>query len=258
MKRIVVIVLSMHLCGLLWMSLKEPKKIEKKPLVVRTIVKTPAPQSKVKEVAKVASSPLVEKTPVVEKQIPKTQPVQKNQVQTKQPAQKKQVQKKKPAQKKQVVKKPTPKKNSPIKNTQSKPKIPENLVRQLQESIAKIEKNPHKDTRSSPLATPKWIPSLTVDSQGGLQGGSQEENSFATALIECLQNALDLPEMGRVKIALTIRCTGEFSRMEILEVESRKNSQFLQRELKTMRFPPFSGSLQQEKEHTFVISFCNH
>jgi len=143
------------------------------------------------------------------------------------------------------------------KQVKSEPVVPENLVRQLQENIAKIEQKSHKGSpsTSSPvpsLQTPKWTQQLKID-----EGTFGEESVFVASLIQCLQDALDLPEMGSVKVELMLKKDGSFMQMKVLKSESEKNKKFLEQEVKKIKFPPFSGSLKDEKEHVFVVTFCN-
>ncbi|NGX37058.1 MAG: hypothetical protein K1000chlam2_00208 [Chlamydiae bacterium] len=148
-------------------------------------------------------------------------------------------------------KKTTPVKKAPVKKAPMKkpsPTVPAFLARQLQESIAKIEQKSHKEVPKKPLQAPKWIPELKVDG----------ESHFAQDLIECLQNTLELPEVGAVKVELTLNNNGSFIQMRILQSESERNRKFLEEELKALHYPAFSGSLKTEKEHAFVISFCSH
>jgi len=84
-----------------------------------------------------------------------------------------------------------------------------------------------------------------------------DEKNFANELVCCLQKALDLPEIGAVKIALTLKKEGGFVKMQILHSESKQNEKCIEDRIKMLQFPSFSGTLKKEKEHTFVITFCN-
>ncbi len=225
MKRISLFVIGAHVAILLWMALWMPGKTrEKKPLQVRTIIEvtaTPAPAAPV--------APTLRKTPVVKQTAPKkliTPP--------------KKVAKKSPAKKPEI--KPT-----------KKPVVLDALLHQLQESIAKIEEKGHKEVSKKSQIAPKRIPKLQIDGEYG-----KDENIFASNLVQRLQNALELPEMGTVKLELTLKCDGTFVQMRVLESASNRNQKFLETQLKALKYPAFSGSLKQEKEHIFVLSFCNH
>lgn len=223
MKRITLLVIGAHMIVLLWMALWMPvKRHEKKPLVIRTIVQAPPPPA-----LEVKSAPVVKKV-VAKKPPAKKKPIPKKKVATKAPAKKKPI----------VAKK--------------KPTVSPNLIRQLQESIAKIEEKGHKESDRAALNAPKMISSLKID-----EGSMAKASNYAASLIQCLQNALDLPEMGAVKIELTLNRNGSFSGMKVLKSASTRNQSFLQQELQTLKYPAFSGSLKNEKEHAFVLTFCN-
>ncbi len=226
MKRIGYGVIAAHLLIFIWIALWVPaKKTEVKPLKVRTVVQTPPPPPKHEEMVVAKNSP--------PPPTPKATPIKK-------------VAAKKPAP--TPVKKPAPK--APV--IKKMPAVSENLLQELQESIAKIEENSHKESPKRTLEAPKQITRLEV---GQVIKG--EENLFAAALIECLQSALDLPEKGAVKVELTLKNDGSFVKMEILQSKSERNKVFLEQELQMVKYPSFNGSLKKEKEHAFVITFCN-
>lgn len=253
MKKITYYVIGIHCFLVLWSALWMPsKKIDKKPLQVRMVVQAPAtpipvtprpPQPVIKNavqnIVATPSSIAPKATPV-----PKMSPVAKKSAS--------------PAPKNPVVKKaatasaparPVAKKTEPAK---SAPVVPADLVQQLQESIAKIDQKSHKDSPKEILPAPKWITQLKIDEES-----TGEESLFVATLISCLQNTLNLPENGAVKVELVLQRDGSFVQMKVLHSESDRNRKFLEQELKTVTFPPFSGNLKNEKEHTFVITFCN-
>ncbi len=244
MKRIAYYVIAMHLFFVLWSALWMPsKKVDKKPLQVRTVVHAPPPKPVVQAVVKSD----VRKVAAVPSSQPKPAPA---------------VQKSAPKPQRTAPPKPTAKKvasapAAPAKKAapavKSSPVIPANLVQQLQESIAKIDQTSHKDSPKQILPAPKkWVPQLKIDEEC-----SGEESFFVSSLIERLQETLDLPEIGEVKVELVLKRDGSFVKMKVVHSASEKNKKFLEQELKTVTFPPFSGDLKDEKEHTFVITFCN-
>ncbi|NGX26389.1 MAG: hypothetical protein K940chlam6_00307 [Chlamydiae bacterium] len=219
MKRISLFVISAHVALLLWMVLWMPvKKVVKKSLQVRTVIEvaTPTPAS--------APAPVIKKEIAAASQAPP---------------------KPKKAAKKPIKKAALQKPKGPL--------VPDALIRQLQESIAKIEEKGHKDISKKAKVAPKQIPKLQIDA-----GSGAEESIYASHLVQCLQNALELPEMGTVKLELTLKCDGTFVQMQILQSASNHNQKFLQSQLHSLKYPAFNGLLKQEKEHAFVITFCNH
>jgi hypothetical protein len=253
MRRTSYYVIGIHIFFLLWSALWIPsKKAEKKPLQVRMVVQAPPPPpiTSIKQEVKKAKAeiPVAQSAPKPQKASnPSPAPVAAKTT-TKPTASKKG----------ETTKKTTPAPSGAALQTgQSKSVkkeviVPENLVRELQESIAKIEQKSHKESPKQVLQAPKWVPQLKID-----EGTTGEESIFVSTLIQCLQDALNLPEMGSVKIELVLKNDGSFVQMKILRSESERNKKFLEQELKVIRFPPFSGSLKDEKEHAFVITFCN-
>ncbi len=205
MKRVGSFVITLHVILLIWLALWSPaKKVEKKPISVRTVIASPTP------------------TPVKTAEAPK-QPVAKKTA-------------------------PTPPK-TPLKKTPQKPLVSPALARQLENAIAKIDEKGHKESTTSSRSVVKSLPKLQID--------SAEESIYASDLVQCLQNALQLPQHGAVKLELTLKVDGTFMKMRILESANPANKKFLETHLKSVHYPPFSGPLKKEKEHSFVITFCN-
>lgn len=227
MKKIALYVLSFHLLALVWMAVFAPPKLmKKKPLTVRTVVQAPPPPP--------------------QKAVVQAPPVKSAVQKVSNPTQKK-VAPKKTAPKK-IAKSPAP---AQKKATTS---VPQNLVQELQQSLAKIDEKSPSVLPNKALKAPTVIQTLKVDS---LQEATGEENRYAGQLVEALQAQLNLPEMGKVKISLSLTSEGQIVQLRILSSENKRNEKFLEEELKQITFPPFTGSLKKEKEHTFVLSFCN-
>lgn len=254
MKKIAYYVIAVHAFLVLWSALWMPsKKVDRKPLQVRTVMHVPqvvsSPQPVVKQaVQKTAPKP---QTPKPQPAVAKTQPA----VAKPSPAPAKPAPKPVNAPAKKIaapapapttIARPAPKKSSG-------PVVSADLVQQLQESIAKIDQKSHKESPKEILPAPKWVPQLKIDEESS--GG--EESLFVTTLVHCLQEALNLPEVGEVKVELTLKRDGSFVQMKVLRSESERNKKFLEQELKKLTFPPFDGDLKNEKEHAFVITFCN-
>lgn len=251
MKRIFYYVIAVHVLFVLWSALWMPsKRIEKKPLQVRMVVQAPPPQA-----------PVVKQA--VQREAPKAAPPAPAPSAAKPKPQKVSAPSAPPAAIKAPNKTAAPK-AAPVKKegrtvastapSKPSPVVPENLVRQLQESIAKIDQKSHKDSPREVLPAPKWIPQLKIDEEISV---GEEEGIFVAQLVQCLQQELNLPEIGSVKIELVLKCDGSFVQMKVIHSESQRNKTFLEQELRGVQFPPFSGNLKNEKEHAFTITFCN-
>jgi len=221
-KRILYSVMAAHLVMIFWMVMWTPVKKEKpKSLKIHTVIKTPPP-------------PLLKEAIVQAKTVPKPVSVSP------------------PVKKKAPAPVPPKKVATTAKQTKKTTPVSQELQKQLQESIAKFSENSHKECPKATLEVPKHITRLEMDA-----GVATEENAFAAALIECLQQTLKLPERGAVKVELTLKQDGTFVNLHVSDAQSQRNAFFLEEQLPMIHYPRFTGSLKQEKEHTFVISFCH-
>jgi hypothetical protein len=123
------------------------------------------------------------------------------------------------------------------------------ILQEIKETLSKIEtKAPPK----SSLSLPKEIQALSIDS-----GDKKEETDYFISLAHSLKEGLELPEMGEVKLKLTISHSGRVLKLEILSAASIKNRRYLELNLPSMQLPPFSEDLKNENAHTFTLNFCN-
>lgn len=241
MKKIAYYVIAVHAFLVLWSALWMPsKKVDRKPLQVRTVMHVPQVISN--------PQPVVKQAVAVQKMAPKATPKPQTTVAKPSPAPAKTATA--PVKKSAIPATTTATRPAPKKS--SGPVVSADLVRELQESIAKIDQKSHKESPKEILPAPKWVPQLKIDEESG-----GEESLFVNILVQCLQEALNLPEVGEVKVELTLKRDGTFVQMKVLRSESERNKKFLEQELKKMTFPPFDENLKNEKEHAFVITFCN-
>ena len=141
----------------------------------------------------------------------------------------------------------TPKKKS-VKKTKPKPKepsIPAHLLDQIEESIAKIEKKPHKRPHKTQLEVPV------------LEVSKESATSYQDKVIAILHRSLSLPEHGEVDVQLTLLKDGRVQSVEIKQAASTKNKEYLKQNLPQVIFPPFAGSLRNKEKQTFAFTFCN-
>ncbi|MBS0621019.1 MAG: hypothetical protein JSS61_06135 [Verrucomicrobia bacterium] len=225
--------LAVHLCAILWVIFapKTEKKIQK-PLLVKTrkIAATPAP-----------SAP--SRPPPPKKEKPQPKPIPKKEKPAPAPVPNL-------APEKPIKPKPEPLPYTPPKKTekpappppkiQPAPAVSNALLKQLQESIAKIDSTP--TNKKTPTTT------LQIDSPKG---------NYTDALIATMHASLQLPDFGEVSLQLTLRQDGSVAKIAILKAASEKNRRYLESALLTVRFPHFDGALSREKEHTFTLMFCN-
>ncbi|HAB99668.1 MAG TPA: hypothetical protein DCE71_07600, partial [Parachlamydiales bacterium] len=139
--------------------------------------------------------------------------------------------------------KPTPK--PPAKQQKNS-----ELLKQVSSALAELKTLEKKKARRS-FAVPEKI-SLESKKQT-----SSFEHSYSQTLIAYLENSLDLPEYGKVKLELCIDRTGRLVKSEVLASENEKNSEFLKTRLPELKFPCFNDVHMTENTLTFTVSFLN-
>jgi hypothetical protein len=144
----------------------------------------------------------------------------------------------------------------PQKKSEQRAKIPDSLAKELEESIAKIEKK----TKEMVSKSKSHLAHAAVPIQLQIDHGEVEEDSrssYIDSLTLCLHESLKLPEFGAVTMQLTLRQDGSVVKLKVLKAESQKNKNYLEANLPQLRFPHLDGSFAKEKESTFVLTFCN-
>ena len=208
MRRLCITVLLVHaavVCALMQIKPLE-KKADRQHLAVRTVRIQPVKAVAAASQKKAVAAPLKPKQALpVKKTVP-------------------------PAVQKQVVSTPP-----------RAPRVPKQLLQELEESIAKI------DQKRDKLYTGKEIPqptrALHID---------ETEADFVRMLTEHLEQSLHLPDFGEVKIALTLQENGTVIKVVVLKVESEKNRRYLEAHLPLLKFPHL-----KQKQNTFILTFCN-
>jgi hypothetical protein len=157
------------------------------------------------------------------------------------------------AKKKSSPSKSLPQKTPPKQVKKEIPKVKpsplaQKLVRELEESIAKIEGSHDKVDTSLELETPRTIDALKIESFKP----NLTNDDYTGTLILCLQQSLNLPDFGEVKIKLTLRHDGTVEQLTVLKAESENNRRYLETHLPHVKFPALNNL-----EHTFVLTFCN-
>ncbi|WP_316359587.1 hypothetical protein [Candidatus Neptunichlamydia sp. REUL1] len=134
-----------------------------------------------------------------------------------------------------------PKKSTPSKKNE--------ILKDLKETLSRIEAQAPPETS---LSLPKQIQSLQID-----HADKKEETDYFISLAHALKEELELPELGEVKLELTVSHTGQVLKLRILQALSEKNRRYLELNLPRLRLPPFSEDLKNENAHTFTLTFCN-
>jgi len=139
-------------------------------------------------------------------------------------------------------------------------RVSEQLLQELEESIAKIQQKRDKLDRKKQEDPPHLIGPLQIDSSVPVPTNVTEEESstqYQQMLIDCLRESLNLPEYGEVKIRLTLKKDGSVQDLTVLKAESEKNKRYLEEKLPFLRFPRLRDSFSNKNQSTFVLTFCN-
>ncbi len=124
--------------------------------------------------------------------------------------------------------------------------ISQDLAQQLEESIAKIEqKQDNLWIGKQQLPKPALEP-VHID----VSAYTEDATSFGESAVAYLQERLQLPDCGDVRVEITIATNGRVVRMVVLESESEKNKRYLEKQLPLVRFPVL------HKEESLVLTFC--
>ena len=140
------------------------------------------------------------------------------------------------------------------------------LLKSAKESIAKIDKSPHKITSSdisdnTNRIAPARIEKLEIDAlpSGGSAGTTftTRELGYRDELVHRLKLMLRLPEFGEVKVQLTLERSGHVAKVVIVSTESSANKKYIEKTLPTISFPGFGDNFSSQSQYTFLISLSN-
>jgi len=179
---------------------------------------TPAPPPKVKITPQKKAAPIKKTTPPVKKS--------------------------KPVQKKQITQKKAP--SLPIKN---------DILKDLEKAFSNLEEKKPTLTTEKSLHIPKTV---SILHQIETISNPKDSPTLDTqAIIRFLEEHLELPEKGAVKIQLFLNANGSIKDLVVLSSESQKNAQYLKNTLPKLTFPCFNRGDRSEIPQDFTIYFKN-
>lgn len=146
--------------------------------------------------------------------------------------------------------KPLPAKKTSIPLNRAK--ISDSLLKELEDSIAKIENKSSKVSTGKALAP---IP-LQIDIAPS-ENFEEGQSPYTEGLVNHLHQYLRLPDYGEVKIQLSLRQDGTVVKVIVLKSQSEKNKQYLESHLPRLKFSRFDDADANKKEYTFILTFCN-
>jgi outer membrane biosynthesis protein TonB len=228
-KKITSIVISFHILFMMLLLFNNQKSPIKRNahITVRTVRPT-------------ASMTTQKKTaPITSKQAPPFVPAKKTPTKS---APKPQIAAKKPPTSNKPV---VVEKNKPIKKAvPKKTEPPAKIWDEIDQALAKIEKKSYPSSKQSVN-----LPQLPMFLDEQVSG---EDNRALSDLVGFLHETLHLPEIGEVKVALTVRKDGTIAKAVVLQSESRKNKLYLEEHLPRLQLP-----MNFDIEKTWTLTFCN-
>jgi len=93
----------------------------------------------------------------------------------------------------------------------------------------------------------------SVEAKSLTQVKAAPDQSYTKSLIQFLQNSLLLPEIGTVKMELTITSEGRLKALRVIECESEKNRKYLESTLEDQIFPSHGKKIPT----SYILTFCN-
>lgn len=256
-KNLLRCVYLVHICfaGLLFIQPTFTKKhTRSKPLIVKTIAPPSAfiasssgSKQHSRGVSSSAPKPQPQAAPSVKKQTPPAAKAAKATLQTPSTS------KKEPALADKTLS--PSKKKVPAERQPARGKISDHLLKELEESIAKIEGKSDKTLVSRQTSKTRTPIKLTIDTETS-DAGEQAE-SYIESIVGHLHRSLTLPELGAVKIQLRLRQDGSVIKLIVLSSESKENKRYLETHLPLLHFPRFEEAYVGKKEHEFILNFVN-
>jgi len=179
-----------------------------------------------------------------------------------------QAQPSRPTQKKKPAPTPTTTtsaaKKKETKPARRSPAVSQKLIKELEESIAKIDEKPDKfksekysAKTKSQVQAPIVLNSLESEPYIGPFSERATLEDLRELLVLELKNSLHLPDFGEVTMRLVLRRDGSVAEVKVLKSASKKNSEYLERELPKHSFSFVAELGLKDNERNFVITFCN-
>jgi hypothetical protein len=129
------------------------------------------------------------------------------------------------------------------------------LLQKIDQDLTKPQVSKNETAPSNELSIPASISKLHIEKPES-EKTSLEDIRYSDLLIQYLENTLELPEKGEVKMRLELQADGQLLSLEILKAESKKNSEYLKNTLPALYFPCFNESVT-EKKRKLIIRFCS-
>lgn len=145
--------------------------------------------------------------------------------------------------------------NLPVKRRAVKTVDAEQLL-EIGRALATFETSVQKKKCASSLSLPRYLESSLEASVEEISGNSLAA-SYGPTLAGILQQQLQLPERGDVRIRLVLEAPGKIRALEILDSKSTKNAQWLKNQLPLLELPCFNDFGICAERMDFTVTFRN-
>lgn len=252
LRRICVFVTILHgmlLAAIVWVAPSYEQKTKPKQLVVQTVQLTPKKGAPIqnnhptKKEAKVSPPPKPKAPPAPPKVEKKVEPVKSAVKEPEKP-----------------LPKPSPKpvpKSPPKAPAQPSPKAP---TKEVEKVSAPPKKGPSQESLAAIREKLAAIPTTAIAMGPTISGeasSGETSLSYEEELSARLKILLKLPEMGEVRVALTLNRQGVVTKLEIISSKSSLNKKAVETHLPPIHFPPFGKAYPGESTHTFTLTLTN-
>lgn len=247
-KKTIYRVIIFHFIFILFLAFqfKSFKKYKKHNLIVNNVIETPTSKENFTQ-----KDVIINKEPKSTKELSKVKPKNKE-IQP----QSKKIEKPKAISQKKTIntseKKVSEKKIA--SKTSNKSTTYETLITKLEKQINEIDNSDIEVKVEEELFVPKNVKTLNVDKL--FQSYSdQPPSKFKELLIKELQDNLNLPDYGSVKVSFTILPDGEIKDIVILEYQSNENQKYLKNSLSELSFKSINKMFDEPQK--FIVIFKN-
>jgi len=129
------------------------------------------------------------------------------------------------------------------------------LIKSLQKAADDLPVQAALPKKEADLVVPSLIASLHIDASSENEGPAPDEITYVHLLAAHLQEKLELPEEGEVKIRLSLKSDGSFLSLQVLKAESVQNLNYLKNTLPALIFPCFNDCSSSERQQIFILCF---
>lgn len=146
------------------------------------------------------------------------------------------------------------------KSSKENKTIPQNTLQEIEKSLNALS---HPQIVKTQSQKPELLIPSIVKTNSSLRASIEppDQPTVATtyhlSLIEILQSSLQLPEVGPVRLKISLQAPGTIVSIQILEAKSEKNAHWLKEQLPLLDLPNFNDFGIVDGDLEFTITFTN-